>query len=224
MRSDPFERGLQKLFMKYLNVPIGVRMKSWPLSQVGAVLLSETSPRESAPLLILSIIPKQNKVHVFPLSKYNGQELKNELIWWLSWRAWAWIIEPGGGVDVSLVLMSSSRPIGSGWWRCNFCCRNCHGQWQVGPSDMSSGCRTPRHGDMAPFDKTGVERVGGTCVVFTVWGTKIADFRLQGENIDSRIVQGDKKNFFPPKYPGTPKNYKRPILPPSFLKKKKVMV
>jgi len=31
------------------------------LSQVGAVLLSETSPRESAPLLILSIIPKQNK-------------------------------------------------------------------------------------------------------------------------------------------------------------------
>ena len=58
------------------------------------------------------------KVWVFPLSKYNGQELKNELTWWLSLRAQARVIGPTGGdvaatgvgvgVDVSLMLRSSS--------------------------------------------------------------------------------------------------------------------
>ena len=61
MRLDPSESRLHKLSVKYLNAPNEVRMKSWALLQVGAVLLSETSPRKAAPLLILSIIPKQNK-------------------------------------------------------------------------------------------------------------------------------------------------------------------
>jgi hypothetical protein len=61
MRLDPFERGLHKLSAKYWNGPIRVRMKSGLMSQDGVVMLSETSPCESPLLLILSIIPKQNK-------------------------------------------------------------------------------------------------------------------------------------------------------------------
>jgi hypothetical protein len=44
---DPFESRLHKLSVMSLNSPIGVRMRSGPLSQVGVVLLSESSPRES---------------------------------------------------------------------------------------------------------------------------------------------------------------------------------
>ena len=61
MRLNPSESRLHNISMKYLNAANGVRMKSWALLQVGAVLLSKTSPRKAAPLLILSIIPKQNK-------------------------------------------------------------------------------------------------------------------------------------------------------------------
>ena len=61
MWLDLCKSRLHKLSMKYLNAPNGVRMKSWTLLQVGAIVLSKTSPRKAAPLLILSIIPKQNK-------------------------------------------------------------------------------------------------------------------------------------------------------------------
>ena len=61
IRLNPSESRLHKLFVKYLNAPNGVQMKSWALLQVGAVMLSETSPRKAAPLLILSINSKQNK-------------------------------------------------------------------------------------------------------------------------------------------------------------------
>jgi hypothetical protein len=55
-------------------------------------------------------------VHVSPLSKYDESELKSELTRWVSRRARARVIGPGGvgevdtdvGVDVSLVAMSSS--------------------------------------------------------------------------------------------------------------------
>ena len=73
MRPDPFESRLDKLSMKYLYAPNGVRMKSWQPSQVGAVLQSESnlresfslsvfcSLRESFSLLVFSLVPKQNK-------------------------------------------------------------------------------------------------------------------------------------------------------------------
>jgi hypothetical protein len=32
----------------------------------------------------------KTRVHASPLSKYDGQEFKNELTWWLSWRARAY--------------------------------------------------------------------------------------------------------------------------------------
>ena len=61
VRPDPFERRLDKLSRMSKISRIGVRMKSgWPF-EVGAVQQSESNARESAPLLILAIIPKQNK-------------------------------------------------------------------------------------------------------------------------------------------------------------------
>jgi hypothetical protein len=57
----------------------------------------------------------KTRVHASPLSKYDGQEFKNELTWWLSWGARARVIGPSGagagvgvGVGVGVVLMSSS--------------------------------------------------------------------------------------------------------------------
>lgn len=47
MRLDPIESRLDKLYTKYLNAPIGVRMKSQRPSQVGTVLQSEFSPHKS---------------------------------------------------------------------------------------------------------------------------------------------------------------------------------
>jgi hypothetical protein len=61
MSPDPFESRLDRLSMKYLNAQNGVRMKSQRSSQVVAVLQPETSPHDLSPLLILPIIPKQNK-------------------------------------------------------------------------------------------------------------------------------------------------------------------
>ena len=58
MWLDPFESRLDKLSMKYLHAQIGVRMKSWRPSEVGAALQSESTPRESSPLWILSIVPE----------------------------------------------------------------------------------------------------------------------------------------------------------------------
>jgi hypothetical protein len=54
----------------------------------------------------------KTRVHTSPLSKYDGQEFKNELTWWLSSRARARVIGPSGagagaGVGVGVVLMSS---------------------------------------------------------------------------------------------------------------------
>jgi hypothetical protein len=59
----------------------------------------------------------KTRVHVSPLSKYDAPELKSEFAWWLSRGAWSPVIGPSGvglvdasvGVDVSLVVMSSSR-------------------------------------------------------------------------------------------------------------------
>ena len=44
---DPCENRLHKDSMKYLNAPIRVRIRPWRPSQVGAVLESESSLRES---------------------------------------------------------------------------------------------------------------------------------------------------------------------------------
>ena len=70
-------------------------------------------PVHAKPLPFLSSpsFLSKTRVHAFPLYKYNGHEVKNELTWWLSWRARARVMGPSGGsagVDVSLVLMSSS--------------------------------------------------------------------------------------------------------------------
>jgi hypothetical protein len=65
----------------------------------------------------------KTRVHASPLSKYDGQEFKNELIWWLSWQARAWVIGPSGAGDgVGVVLMCSSKMIPSLWYvRCKPC-------------------------------------------------------------------------------------------------------
>jgi hypothetical protein len=49
----------------------------------------------------------KTRVHVSPLSKYDGQEFKNELNWWLSWRERTRVRGPSGvgdgvGVDVDV--------------------------------------------------------------------------------------------------------------------------
>ena len=108
MRLDPSESRLHKLSVKYLNAPKGVRMKSWALLQV--VLSCRPKPVHAKPLPFLSSPSSLSKtrVRVFPLYKYNGHEIKNELTWWLSWRARARVMGPSGagaGVDVSLVLV-----------------------------------------------------------------------------------------------------------------------
>jgi hypothetical protein len=65
-------------------------------------------PFRSSPWFLMKI-----RVHVSPRSKHDGQELKKELTWWLSWRARARVRGlargTGIGVDASLVLKSSSE-------------------------------------------------------------------------------------------------------------------
>jgi hypothetical protein len=64
-------------------------------------------PFRSSPWFLM-----KTRVHVSPRSKQDGQELKKELTWWLTFRARARVIGPAvvgvDGVDVWSVLMSSS--------------------------------------------------------------------------------------------------------------------
>lgn len=61
-------------------------------------------PFRSSPWFLI-----KTRVHVSPRSKQDGQELKKELTWWLTFRARARVIGPAVvGVDVWSVLMSSS--------------------------------------------------------------------------------------------------------------------
>ena len=60
-------------------------------------VMVESSPCDPLPFLSSPSFLSRTKVRVFLLSKYNGQELKNELTWWLSWRAQARVIGPSGG-------------------------------------------------------------------------------------------------------------------------------
>ena len=78
MRLDPSKSSLHKISVKYLNVPNGVRMKSWALLQVGAV---HPKPVYAKPLPFLSSpsFLSKTRVHAFTLYKYNGLEVKNEL-------------------------------------------------------------------------------------------------------------------------------------------------
>jgi hypothetical protein len=61
VRPDPFESRLDKLVVKHLNAPVGAHMKSQRPPQVGSILQFKSSPRKSSSLLILSMIPKQDK-------------------------------------------------------------------------------------------------------------------------------------------------------------------
>jgi hypothetical protein len=61
LNLDPSKNRLDKFSIKCLHAQNGVRMKSWRLLKVGVVLLSKSSLPQSPMLLILSIIPKQNK-------------------------------------------------------------------------------------------------------------------------------------------------------------------
>jgi hypothetical protein len=63
-RFDAYANRLQELSRKYLHGRIQVH--AWPrLSQVAAVLESESHPRESNSISFVSIVPKQQKrVHI----------------------------------------------------------------------------------------------------------------------------------------------------------------
>ena len=61
MRPDLCESLLHHSSKKYLNAPIRLRMRPWRPSQVGDVLQSETSVRESFSGSIFSMIPNQTK-------------------------------------------------------------------------------------------------------------------------------------------------------------------
>ena len=58
---DLLESRLDRLPVQSKNSQIGLHMKSWQPSQFVVALQFEFSPLESPPLLIISIIPKQNK-------------------------------------------------------------------------------------------------------------------------------------------------------------------
>jgi len=60
-------------------------------------VMVESSPCDPLPFLSSPSYLSKTIVRVFLLSKYNGQELKNELTWWLSWRTRARVIGPSGG-------------------------------------------------------------------------------------------------------------------------------
>ena len=74
------------------------RIRARPLDSLGQILRPFTNFTHVNPFSFLSspLFLRTTKVHMFPLSKYNGQELKNELAWWLSWRARARVIGPSG--------------------------------------------------------------------------------------------------------------------------------
>jgi len=68
-------------------------------------------PFRSSPWFLI-----KTRVHVSPRSKQDGQELKKELTWWLTFRARARVIGPAVvGVDVWSVLMSSSSSLSWIW-------------------------------------------------------------------------------------------------------------
>ena len=76
--------------------------------------IANPSPFRSSPWFLI-----KTRVHAFPRSKQDGQELKRQLTWWLILRARARVRGPaigtGVGADASSVLMSSSMIIDSSY-------------------------------------------------------------------------------------------------------------
>jgi hypothetical protein len=102
------------------------------------VLSCSPNPAGANPLPFWSSPSFQSKtrVHASPLSKYDGQEFKNEFTWWLSWRARARVVGPSGagdGVGVGVVLMASSKMIPSLWYVWCKPCNYLAVRWTLSP-------------------------------------------------------------------------------------------